>query len=122
MPTSASDSRSQIAQRFGYRPLDLADVVGDARHQAAHRLRREKRGRLTEDVAEELVAQVAHDPLADTGHQVLGEVRADALEKVERENAAIVGPTAMLFGRTSSTTGRSCQTTAGWRRRRRPSR
>ena len=77
----------EIAGRLRDRLLHLADVVVDPRHQLPGRALREEPGRLAEDVAVERVAQIHDDALPDVGHQVRRDVRADALEQVQPDDA-----------------------------------
>ena len=76
----------QIADRLGHRLLDLADVVGDARHQLACRAPAEECGGLVEDVAEEPVADIPDYPLPDVRHQVRRKVRSDALRQIGHDD------------------------------------
>jgi hypothetical protein len=76
----------KIAECLRDRLLNLRDVVGNARHQLAARLRGKERGRLPENVGEEQIADVADDSLSDVRHQVTGQVRPNPFDQVKTEN------------------------------------
>ena len=76
----------QVADRFRDGALHQADIVVDARQQLPRRAAREERGRLIEQVPEQLVADHHHHAVAEAFHQVTREIAAQALEEVHRHD------------------------------------
>jgi hypothetical protein len=76
----------QVARGLGDDLLDLRHVVADAGHELAGRPLREEPGRLTQNVSIQRVSEIHDDALSDVGHQVRGDVRADAFQRVGRDD------------------------------------